>query len=140
VNEIVIHISESGISNTAAWERFVKEHKPGKYLLATKSFKKRSLPQNRYYHSVVVQIVFDGLRAAGFDSVRTKEDAHEVIKSLFLKIVDEKAGIKIERIKSTTELTTIEFNEYLLNISVWASDYLGCSIPEPGQAMVMFND
>jgi hypothetical protein len=125
------------IQNPKPLEVFYKSLPDGRYILTADSTKKRTLPQNNYYWSVVVPMVYEGLRNAGFDAVRHKEDAHEIMKALFLKIAEERNGLKIERVMSTTELKTVGFNEYLLNISVWAFDYLGISIPEPNQQMEM---
>jgi len=107
----------------------------GKYITTIKSTKQRSNDQNDYYRGVVVPLVFQGLKDAGFDTVRNKEDAHEIMKTLFLKVSEERDGLRLERVMSTTELTTIGFAEYLLNIFTWAFDYLGITIPEPNKQM-----
>ena len=80
-------------------------------------------------------MVYEGLKAAGFDAVRHKEDAHEIMKSLFLKVTEERNGVTIERVTSTTELTTIGFAEYLMHIFTWALDYLGITIPNPNEQL-----
>jgi len=108
----------------------------GNYEVEIKSTKKRSNDQNAYYFGVVVPMVYEGLKAAGFDAVRHKEDAHEIMKSLFLKLTEERNGVTIERVTSTTELTTIGFAEYLMHIFTWALDYLGITIPEPNQQLI----
>jgi len=133
--EFIIHKTGNGWTNTAGWKGHLEALPLGKYLVSIKSTKGRSNDQNAYYWAVVVPLVYEGLRQAGFDSVRNKEDAHEIMKALFLKVTEEKADIKIEKVLSTTELTTIGFAEYLMNISTWAIDYLGVSIPEPNQQM-----
>jgi RNA-binding protein YhbY len=138
VRDFIIHKTESGWQNTSKWKQHLDQLPVGKYSVTIKSANKRSLPQNAYYWGVVVPMVYEGLREAGFDQVRNTEDAHEVMKSLFLKVREERAGMVIERVMSTTELKTIEFNEYLLNISVWAFDYLGISIPEPSTQLTAF--
>lgn len=133
--EFIISKSGSRFLNVKSWKEHISHLPDGRYLVSIKSIKARSIPQNAYYWSVVVDLVYQGLKAAGFDAVRNKDDAHEIMKSLFLKIKQERGEIKIERIQSTTELTTVGFMEYLLHISTWAADYLGVSIPEPNQQM-----
>ena len=108
----------------------------GSYTVEIKSSKHRSNDQNAYYWGVVVDTVYRGLKDAGFDAVRNKQDAHEVMKSLFLKQVEERDGIRIEKVRSTTELNTLEFAEYLMHIFTWGIDYLGITIPEPNQQLV----
>jgi len=84
-----------------------------------------------------VPLVYQGLIDAGFDSVRNIEDAHEIMKSLFLKVTEEKNGLTITRVLSTTELKTVGYMEYLQHISIWAFDYLNVTIPEPNQQMTI---
>ena len=131
MTQFFLHKAGNKWGNTALWKEHCDQLPDGRYIVTIKSTKKRSSDQNQYYWAVVVPMVYDGLRAAGFDAVRNKEDAHEIMKSLFLKITEEKGDIRIERVMSTTKLTTIGFAEYLLNIFTWAIDYLGITIPEP---------
>lgn len=133
--EFIIQKKGIGYTNVKAWKEHIASLPDGRYLVSIKSIKARSIPQNAYYWGVVVDLVYQGLRGAGFDAVRNKDDAHEILKSLFLKIKEEKHGIRIERTKSTTELTTVEMMEYFLHISTWAFDYLSITIPEPNQQM-----
>jgi hypothetical protein len=138
--EFIIYKKDGNFSNIKLWKEHLYNLPDGRYLTKIESVKKRSLPQNKFYWSVCVELVYEGLRSAGFDAVRNKDDAHEIMKSLFLKIKEEKNGIKIERVRSTTELKTVEFMEYLQHISTWAFDYLSVTIPEPNQQMEMSLD
>jgi hypothetical protein len=94
--------------------------------------KKRSVHQNSYYWSLVIPIICDALNNAGF-SVKfgklemefTDESVHELLcKGYFLK--------KYKK-KSTTELTTIEFEDLMRDIRNWASVQLELCIPEPNE-------
>lgn len=129
-----IRKTADGWTNTKAWDEYRDSLPEGRYKVEIKPYKTRSLQQNKYYHSVVVPMVFDGLRDAGF-TIRHTDDAHEVLKNLFLKVREEKGGIAIERVRSTTELSTTEFNEYIQFIQVWAIDYLNISIPLPNEQL-----
>ena len=133
--EYVIHKKEHGWLNTSAWKEHLNNLPYGSYLVSIRSTKGRSNDQNAYYWGVVVPLVYEGLKESGFDTVRNANDAHEIMKSLFLKVCEEKDGIKIERVQSTTDLSTIEFSAFLLNISTWAADYLSVAIPEPNQQL-----
>jgi len=113
----------------------------GKYLIdKPKSIKKRSLLQNAYYWSVIVPMVKDGLRETGYNEVKTNEDAHTIIKHLFLKkkIKSEKTGDEIEIEGSTAKLKTYEFNSFIDEVIMWAASYLSITIPLPGDQMIMF--
>jgi RNA-binding protein YhbY len=139
VSEFILHITNGAITNPkVVREKFTL--KDGKYLVSIKSIKKRSLQQNAYYHGVVVPMVKEGLREAGYNEVRTNEDAHEILKHLFLKkkITSEKSGEEITIAGSTAKLKTVEFNQFLEDIWQWAATYLNISIPEPNEQMIMF--
>lgn len=107
-----------------------------------KHFKKRSLSQNAYYWTVVVSMVYDGLRDAGYSEILDAADAHEVLKAMFFKktIFSEKHD-NLEVLKSTTKFSTIEFEERLEEIRKWAFTFLNIIIPLPNtQAAIDFQD
>ena len=81
----------------------------------------RSMPQNRYYHSVVVKILSD-------ETGYTLDEMHEVLKYKFLLQEGD-----MPYVKSTTSLTVPEFEEYLRLIRMWASSELQTYIPGPGE-------
>ncbi len=94
--------------------------------------KGRSGCQNRYYWGVVIDLLSEH---TGFD----REEMHEVLKHKFLRKtvwIHKKGGIEEQSIitKSTTGLTTKQFEEYLSGIRQWASADLGVFLPEPNEA------
>jgi len=140
MQEFILHITNGAITNpTVAREKF-SSLEDGKYLVTVKSIKRRSIPQNKYYWSVVVPMVKEGLREAGYNDVKTNEDAHEILKHLFLKkkITSEKSGEEITVAGSTAKLKTVEFNQFLQEIWQWAATYLNIYIPEPNEQMIIF--
>jgi hypothetical protein len=103
-----------------------------------KAKKKRSNPQNSYLWGVVVPIVQNTLKEVGH--TLTKEQTHDLMKLKFLKeilIVDESTGETIERIKSTTELSTSQMMDYFAGIREWIFDFFGVTIPEPNQDLTL---
>jgi hypothetical protein len=134
-NEFYINKRNGDWKGTSLMSEVYKTLPDGAYIATIKSTKIRTNPQNQYYWGVVVPKVYDALRDAGFDAVKTKDDAHEIMKALFLKVKEEKGGINIEKILSTTELTTIGFAQFLMNIFQWAAEYLGIAIPEPNEQL-----
>lgn len=108
-----------------ALDRFVQRMRVGQRVTQTLApFRKdRSLPQNSYYHGVVLKTFGDHL---GY----TTEELHDAMKARFL-VIDPDADIP--RIKSTTKLSTVEFNEYIDKIVRLAAEN-GCDIPEPNEA------
>ena len=85
--------------------------------------KTRSGKQNRYYWSVCVHIISE---FTGYNKLET----HELMKSLFLKEYKRIGNQETPIIKSTTELTTIEFEEYIEQVKQWAATDLNIVIPD----------
>lgn len=85
-------------------------------------------------------MVKDGLREIGYNEVRTNDDAHEVLKHLFLKknYANESTGEVITVPGSTANLKTYEFNQFLEDIWQWAATYLNIQIPQPNEQTQMF--
>jgi len=131
--EFMLHIDNGQITNTKAVRNAFDELQDGHYLVRIEPKKTRSLNQNAYFHGVMVPLVLQGLRDAGFNEVKTPEDAKDIIKSLFLKkiIKNEISGEEIPVIRHTSELTTVEFNAMMEECGQWASEYLGIFIPPP---------
>ena len=112
----------------------------GQNILITiqKQKKTRSNPQNAFYYGVVVAIMQQCLKDAGY--LMTNEQVHEMLKLKFLKesiLVNEQTGEYLERIKSTTELSTIEFMEYILEIQKFAVEYFNTVIPDPNENLTL---
>lgn len=99
---------------------------------------KRSNPQNRYYWSTIIVIMQNCLKSTG--NMFSLEDTHELLKLRFLKhsfLINEDTGECIERIKSTTELSTIEFSEYVEHIQQWCAEMFGVVIPSPNEQLTI---
>lgn len=140
MRELIIDISNRKIVNMPSLREFFNRMKDGKHLLIAKDYRKRSLPQNAYYWSVIVPLVRRGLYEAGYDEVRTDEDAHEVIKHIHLKkrIVSKQTGDVVDIAGSTTKLTIPEFNEFIEVVCKWSAEFLDVVIPSPHQEYVEF--
>lgn len=87
--------------------------------------KDRSNKENRYYWGVVVKLLSNH---TGYSS----DEMHDALRMLFLRDTDR----KILTIRSTTSLTTVEFEFYLTQIREWASMELDCYIPLPKEVEV----
>lgn len=100
--------------------------------------KKRSTQQNRFYYGVIIPIVQNCLKEAGH--IMTSESTHDLIKLKFLKetlFVNENTGEVIERIKSTTELSTSQFMDLLAEINNFTFEYFGVSLPSPNDDLTL---
>jgi hypothetical protein len=100
--------------------------------------KKRSNPQNAFYYGVIIPIVQNCLRDAGH--IITNEGAHDLIKLKFLKeviLTNEDTGEVVERVKSTTELSTSQFMDFVAEIRIFTLEYFGVNIPEPNENLTL---
>ena len=89
-------------------------------VIIRKHRKDRSNNQNRYMWGCCYQLISE---ITGY----TKDEVHDAMRLLFL--LDKTR--KIHTLKSTTELSTIDMEEYLENIRRWAAENLSCFIPLP---------
>lgn len=96
--------------------------------------KDRSNNQNRYYWGIVIDLLSEH---TGFD----REETHEILKHKFLRktvwVTHNVDGVKEMNVitKSTTGLTTKQFEEFLSQIRMWSSHCLGVFIPEPNEIL-----
>lgn len=100
--------------------------------------KKRSTQQNRFYYGVIIPIVQNCLKEAGH--IMTSESTHDLIKLKFLKetlFVNETTGEVIERIKSTTELSTSQFIDLLAEINNFTFEYFGVTLPSTNDDLTL---
>lgn len=99
-----------------------------------KKSKKRSNDQNAYLWGVVYPIVKNGLKEIGYNQITT-EQVHELLKGTFVKedIVNELSGEVKTITGHTSSLTTSQFMDYLAQIKQFASEELGCYIPDPNE-------
>jgi len=85
----------------------------------------RTNPQNSYYWGIIIPIISD---YTGYTEIQT----HEVLKSEFLPEQLNLGNKTVITNKSTTELSTIEFNEYTEQCRQWGAEQ-GLNIPEPNE-------
>ena len=84
--------------------------------------RQRTNPQNKYYWGVVVPML-----ASHFGY--TKDECHDALRWQFLR----KQDTEPPTVRSTTELTTIEFNAYIDEIVIWAATEFQVVVPDPGE-------
>ena len=84
--------------------------------------KTRSNQENRYYWGVVIKLLSE---LTGY----TNDEIHDAMRMKFLINRDG----KVVTLKSTKNLTTIQFEEYMTKIRQWANSELDCYIPEPNE-------
>lgn len=102
-------------------------------LTIQKKRKTRSNPQNRYYWGNVIPICCEILKDCGY--LFTHDQVHEFLKANFntKPLTNEKTGETLAIPLTTTTLTTVEYEEYLERIRVWAWDFASVTIPLPNE-------
>jgi len=93
----------------------------GKFELAPMK-KKRSNPQNSYYHGCLVDMIS---KETGY----SHDETHAKLAFKFLLV---KTGNQ-PYVRSTTTLSTAEMEEYNENVRKWASEFLNLYLPLPGE-------
>lgn len=139
--ELYGHIDESGkmtIHHRPALEEWARQN-PGRNILVKfeRRGSKRSLPQNAYYHGIVVQSVMLGLREIGYSL--SHDETHFFLKAKFNPVqVPNKHGEAIELPGTTTQLNKTEFSDYIERIAQWSAEYLGVVIPPANADLKLF--
>jgi hypothetical protein len=138
MREFFINISNGHITNRKV-VAIQFDLPDGSYLVTIRSKKNRSIPQNAYYWAAVLPLIKSGLNDAGYSEVKTINDAHEVVKGLFLKkYITNQEGTALEISGSTANLSTVEFNELIEKVQQWAAEFLGIEIPDPNEQIILF--
>lgn len=137
--EIFFYKKDGEITNRRPLKKFFDELKDGRYLLKAENKNKRSLSQNSYLHWVLIPEFRAALYNAGYDEVKTDEDAKLIMKSIFLRsqIVNHETGEVIEFIKDTRKLSTIETVELFERVWKYCAENLNHFIAAPGEKLTI---
>jgi len=107
-----------------AYRKYIENFKGSPVqIVISKVRRDRSGNQNRYYHGVVIKLLCD---YSGDDP----DSMHDTMRMMFLKVP---TALGFETIRSTKDLSTVEFEEYLEKIRVWAAVNLSVYIPLPNE-------
>ena len=104
--------------------------------------KRRSNPQNSYYWGIVLPLVQEGLKEATGE-VRDFNSIHYQILLPLLapkrEIINTDTGMIISEKITSSEMTTPEFSEFVMEIQKWSAEFLGINIPDPNQELILIN-
>lgn len=102
----------------------------------SKHKKSRSNNQNRFYWGVVLPLVQKGLLDATGE-LRSNDNIHyKILLPLFAptnEIVNVDSGECINERLTSSEMTTTQFCEYILEVQKWGAEFLGIDIPSPNE-------
>ena len=105
-----------------------------------KAKKTRSSNQNSYYWGVCIPLIQSGLKDATGE-FRSSENIHyNILLPLFspsLEIINIDTGQILSERMSSSEMTTVQFMEYVMEIQKWASEFLNINIPDPNEEIIL---
>lgn len=110
----------------------------GKEVVITfsKPKKSRSNNQNSYYWGVVLPLLQKGLLDATGE-LRSNDNIHyKILLPLFAptnEIVNVDSGECINERLTSSEMTTTQFCEYIMEVQKWGAEFLGIDIPSPNE-------
>jgi hypothetical protein len=102
----------------------------------SKPKKSRSNNQNNFYWGVVLPLIQKGLLDATGE-LRSNDNIHyNILLPLFAptnEIINIDTGECINERLTSSEMTTTQFCEYIIEIQKWAAEFLGIDIPSPNE-------
>jgi len=102
----------------------------------SKPKKSRSNNQNRFYWGCVLPLVQNGLLEATGE-LRSVENIHyKILLPLFAplnEIVNKDTGECISERLTSSEMTTTQFMEYIMEVQKWSAEFLSIDIPNPNE-------
>jgi hypothetical protein len=110
------------------------KHLKGRHAVGIKKDRKgRSSNQSKYYWGVVIGYF-------GEETGYSKEESHQILGRMFLRYDKQMPDGTTETfVRSTTSLNTLEFEEYLEKIRIFALSELGTYIPLPNEIVYETN-
>ena len=106
---------------------FISENERQFICTIRKPEKSRSIVQNRYYWFLLGMLENE--------SGIYKDDWHDMFGEKFRRRTKDFNGELMEYTKSSTALTTLEFEDYMTKIRTFASVELGCFLPLPNETI-----
>jgi hypothetical protein len=110
-------------------------------LTVEKLYRKRSNEQNAYYWGVIVQSYMNGYLECYCEEI-TSDNAHHELKREcnYKEVLHESTGELKKVVKITTDLTTVESEEYYERCRNFIYEYFNIIVPLPNeQSEIKFN-
>lgn len=102
--------------------------------------KKRSNPQNNFYWGICIPLIQNELKEATGEYKSVNDIHYKILLPLFApirEIININTGECLEEKLSSSEMTTTQFCQYILEIQKWASEFLGIDIPNPNEKIII---
>ena len=108
-----------------------------------KAKKNRSNNQNSYYWGICIPLIQSGLKEATGEYFGSENIHYDILIKMFapsLEIVNKLTGQILSKQISSSEMTTIQFMEYVMEVQKWASEFLNIDIPDPNEEILISFD
>jgi hypothetical protein len=102
--------------------------------------KSRSNNQNAFYWGVVIPIVQSGLKDATGEFRSADSIHYGILLPLFSpsnEIVNIDTGQVLSEKISSSEMSTVQFMEYVMEVQKWSAEFLGVDIPNPNEEILL---
>ena len=129
-------VNEKGelvLADPSAWRGTLARHRNRNvWLTVSRQQQLKTMSQGRYYWGVVVRDIADYIG-------ESRDTTHEYLKAMHLptRHVELLDGQVLQMPATTKTLTVEEFSAYIERCRVWAAQFLGLSIPSPGEVEVL---
>ena len=135
--EIICRVDNEGkiVSGRKRLTDAIHQHL-GKQIRVTveRLYSKRSSPQNRFFHGVVIPLIQERLLELGWKEAKSAQWVKDVIKMQCLLSETASAhGEVILAIRPTSGLSRTEFMELIEDVQQWAAEKLDLQIPNPNE-------
>jgi hypothetical protein len=101
-----------------------------------KATKKRSNQQNRFYYGVCLPLLQKGLHDATGEVRDINSIHYQIVLPLLSpkrEIVNTQTGEIITEHLTSSQMTTSEFMDFIVNIQKWSAEFLQVDIPNPNE-------
>ena len=109
----------------------------------SKAKKERSNQQNRFYWGVVIPLIQNGLLEATGE-LRSDNNIHyKILLPMFApvnELINKDTGECISEKITSSDMTTIQFMQFILEVQKWSAEFLGVDIPNPNEETLITFD
>ena len=105
-----------------------------------KAKKSRSNQQNNFYWGVCIPLIQSGLKEATGEYFGSDNIHYDILLKMFApqyEFVNKNTGQILSKQISSSEMTTTQFCEYIMEIQKWASEFLNIDIPNPNEEILL---
>ena len=121
------------IKNKAIVKALFDQLKDGRYQVEVHPYDKRTNPQNKYLHGILIPEFRKALNSVGYNEVKSDEQAKLIMKSMFLTREITNGEKPVHYVQDTHTLTKEEMTVLVEEVIQFASEHMNYLIPYPNQ-------